>query len=190
VIADHLTVRRVALATLREDPGNVRRHSAKNRAAIRDSLRAFGQVEPLVVQAGSGLVIGGNGRLSVMRDLGWEECDVVEIAADDTTCARIAIALNRTGEIAEWDTEALGQLLTTLSHVDQLDGTGFSHTDLDEILNSIKDERDAVTDALDSGSMVGAVTFRLIVEGLTEASQGALLERLEAEGYQCRVSMS
>lgn len=85
MIADHLTVRRVALATLREDPGNVRRHSAKNRAAIRDSLRAFGQVEPLVVQAGSGLVIGGNGRLSVVRAV----VPVADVGARQASRARV-----------------------------------------------------------------------------------------------------
>ena len=41
------------------------------------SLRRFGQAEPLVVQAKTGRVIGGNGRLVAMRKLAWKDCDVV-----------------------------------------------------------------------------------------------------------------
>jgi hypothetical protein len=34
----------------------------------------------LIVQRSTGRVIGGNGRLVAMRELGWAECDVVEVS--------------------------------------------------------------------------------------------------------------
>ena len=61
--AGGLTIRRVPLGDLHQDPANARAHDARNLEAIRASLARFGQAEPLVVQAGSGRVIGGNGRL-------------------------------------------------------------------------------------------------------------------------------
>ena len=61
---------RVALDTLHEDPANARTHGPENLDAIEASLRRFGQAELLVVQAETGRVIGGNGRLKVMRKLG------------------------------------------------------------------------------------------------------------------------
>lgn len=128
-----LKIKTVKLGSLHEDPGNVRKHGAKNLAAIRDSLTTFGQVEPLVVQQKTGLVIGGNGRLAAMRDMGWEECDVVEIDADDTKAARIGIALNRTGELAEWDPEALAKLLQSIPD-DELSSVGFDAKELNDLL--------------------------------------------------------
>src|SRR5580765_6129604 len=98
-----LVTRRVKLTDLHADPANARRHDERNLAAIADSIRTFGQVEPLVVQRATGKVIGGNGRLEVLRKQGATECDVVEVDVNDTQAAALGIALNRTAELAEWD---------------------------------------------------------------------------------------
>ena len=82
-----LKTRRVALDALYLDPSNARVHNDLNLDAIIGSLKVFGQAEPLVVQAGTGRVIGGNGRLVAMRKLGWQECDVVEVDVDDLTAS-------------------------------------------------------------------------------------------------------
>ena len=76
--------RRAKLAELHQDPANARKHDDKNLDAIAGSLSTFGQVEPLVVQKSTGKVIGGNGRLEVMKRQGLSECDVVEVDVDDT----------------------------------------------------------------------------------------------------------
>lgn len=55
--------RTVRLADLVADPRNARAHGERNREAVRSSLAEFGQVESLVVQAGTGRVLGGNLRL-------------------------------------------------------------------------------------------------------------------------------
>src|SRR5882724_7378119 len=69
-----MVTRRVKLSDLHTDPANARRHDARNLAAIADSIKTFGQVEPLVVQKSTGKVIGGNGRLEVLRKAGAVEC--------------------------------------------------------------------------------------------------------------------
>lgn len=79
-----LTIRRVPIEDLILDPANARTHDDTNLAAIEGSLRRFGQAEPLVVQASTKRVVGGNGGLAVMRQVGWTECDVVELELDDT----------------------------------------------------------------------------------------------------------
>ena len=81
--ASAVIYRRVPLADLHPDPGNARAHNERNMAAIRDSLVRFQQAEPLVVQRGTGRVIGGNGRLAAMLELGWTECDIAEVDVDD-----------------------------------------------------------------------------------------------------------
>lgn len=127
----------VKLDTLHLDPENARRHPEKNMAAIVGSLRQFGQVESLVVQKGTGRIIGGNGRYQAMRSLGWETCDVVEVDLDDEHATALGLVLNRTGELAEWDDAVLAEHLADLvASGFALDEVGFDAGDLDEMLRS------------------------------------------------------
>jgi len=133
----------VPLGDLHQDPANARAHDARNLEAIRASLQRFGQAEPLVVQAASGRVIGGNGRLEAMRSLGWTDCDVVELDLGETQATALGIALNRTAELAAWDDETLALLLSSLKDEGELDGVGFDDPEIDALL--------AELDGLDAG---------------------------------------
>ncbi len=134
-----MNVRTVPLSELHADPANARKHDDRNLNAISDSLKSFGQVEPLVVQKSSGKVIGGNGRLEVLRRSGVTECAVVEVDVDDTKAAALAIALNRTAELAAWDDETLARLLESLPE-DMFAATGFNEDDLGELLDKLAPE--------------------------------------------------
>lgn len=125
-----LEVRTVAIDELHEDPGNARTHDGKNLAAIRESLLRFGQVEPLVVIRG-GRVIGGNGRLRVMRQLGWRTVQVVQFRGTRRDATALAVALNRSAELADWDAD---QLQRTLAELGEHELLGFEAEDLAELL--------------------------------------------------------
>lgn len=132
-----LKIKQVPIDSLHADPANARLHGERNLNSIRDSLRAFGQVEALVVQKGTGKVIGGNGRLEVLRAEGAENVDVVELDIDNTRATALGIALNRTAELAEWDTPALEGLLESI----EADGfdiaeIGFSPSDMGDMGDS------------------------------------------------------
>ncbi len=135
-----LEIRRVSLASLHNDPANARAHDDANLEAIRASLERFGQAEPLVVQAASGRVIGGNGRLVAMKRLGWTECDVVELEVDNLQATALGIALNRTAELAEWDQPALAQLLVELRAEEALAGVGYEEADVDALLAELEEQ--------------------------------------------------
>jgi DNA modification methylase len=134
---DSLTIRRVALSALHHDPANARSHDERNLDAIAASLRQFGQAEPLVVQRSSGKVIGGNGRMTAMKALGWTECDVVELDLDDTQATALGIALNRTGELAEWDLPALTKILESFKGTEVFDALGFDEKELNAMLDEV-----------------------------------------------------
>ncbi len=134
---DSLTIRRVALDALHLDPANARQHGERNLDAIRASLARFGQAEPLVVQKGTGRVVGGNGRLVAMRALGWTHADVVELDLSETQATALGIALNRTAELAEWDLPTLGRLLESLQLEGELDGVGYDEAELQGVLDDI-----------------------------------------------------
>jgi DNA modification methylase len=138
--ANTLAIRRVPIESLHLDPANARLHPETNLDAITASLKRFGQAEPLVVQAGTARVIAGNGRLVAMKKLGWTECDIVEIDADNITATALGIALNRTAELAAWDEPVLAKLLEELKQEGALDGVGYSDQELTELLAKIEAE--------------------------------------------------
>jgi DNA modification methylase len=137
---DHaLVVKRVPIASLHLDPANARAHGPENLEAIIGSLKRFGQAEPLVIQAGTGRVIGGNGRLVAMKKMGWRECDVVELEVDDLKATALGIALNRTAELASWDEPVLARLLSELRDQDALERTGYDDAQIDALLAELSD---------------------------------------------------
>ena len=157
---ESLVVRRVALDALHPDPANARLHGERNLEAISASLARFQQVEPLVVQKSSGRVIGGNGRLAAMKQMGWVEADVVEVDLDDTQATALGIALNRTAELAEWDLPSLGRLLQSLEADGALDGVGFDEDELQQVLDDLLAQQSIGVDEDDVPAPPDAATSR------------------------------
>ncbi|MBL8738506.1 MAG: ParB N-terminal domain-containing protein, partial [Planctomycetes bacterium] len=147
-----MNIKVVPIDSLVMDPSNVRTHDVRNLDAICASLRRFGQAEPLVVQRGTGRIIGGNGRLQAMRQLGWTECEVVELEMDDLQATSLSIALNRTAELAGWDEPALAKLLQQLKAEDSLDGVGYSTEDLDALVQQLREQEEIDRDLVDEGA--------------------------------------
>ncbi len=110
-----LVIEVASVASLKPMKGNARLHDQQNIDAIKASLEAHGQVEPLLVRQASSEVIGGSGRLAAMRALGWGECRVCRLDVDATEAAALALRLNRTAELASWDVSALTTILSELS---------------------------------------------------------------------------
>lgn len=133
-----MNLRLAKLADLKPDPNNAREHGDENLEAIEKSLRNFEQVEPLVVQKSTGVVIGGNGRLAVMAKMGLEECWVVDVDLDDQKARALGIALNRTGELAEWNQQRLADLLASLPQDVRCD-IGFGDADYHRMLAQLND---------------------------------------------------
>ncbi len=134
-IAEPLRGLAIDIDELHADPANARRHDVKNIAAIKASLAKFGQRSPVVVQRQGMTVRAGNGRLEAARELGWTHIAALVIDEDDVTATAFAIADNRTAELAEWDTEALGDLLggLALQDWDLETDLGFEMPDLSDM---------------------------------------------------------
>lgn len=95
--------------------------------ALKRSLEQHELVEPLVVNLCNMHCVGGNQRLTVMRDMGVEEetCVVIE-QPDELKEKELCLALNKIK--GRWDTEKTGKLLRDDAVLDF--ETGF---DLDEV---------------------------------------------------------
>lgn len=130
-----LKVKTVPVGDLKFDPDNARHHGERNLETIKGSLTKFGQVEPLVVQKATGIVIGGNGRLEAMMAMGLTTVQIVEVDLDSTQAKALGLALNRTGELATWDDDALARTLRTLKDADfNLDSIGWDDAQLEAFL--------------------------------------------------------
>ena len=127
----HPDLRQLAqpIGELTPHPRNARRHSARNIAAITESLREHGQVRAAVVttkplalagraRAPAGTVLIGNGMLQAALDLGWSHLACIPFAGSATEARKLALRDNRTAELGEWEPEALGADLGDLRSLD------------------------------------------------------------------------
>lgn len=169
-----MNVERVTLESLNEAARNPRQHNEKNLEAIRVSLDRFGQVEPLVVRRANREVIGGNGRLGVMRSLGWSEADVVFLDIDQPTADALGIALNRSGELAEWDYTALSQMLEEIRTVDAelFDHTGWTGEEYSTLVGEMEWDGESGLDPLLPSESNNYL--RIVVEEKTDATNAAV----------------
>ena len=112
-------------------PGNPRRGDVD---AVARSYERFGQRKPIVARRsddGSNVVVAGNHQLEAARKLGWEQIAVVwtDDLTDDQAKA-FALADNRIADLGTYDND---DLLVLLSEVDDLDGTGYTTADVDDL---------------------------------------------------------
>ena len=134
----------VPLTALIADASNARNHDERNLEAIAESLSSFGQVEPLVCKLEGDptdkkfRVLGGNGRLTAMDSLGWKAATICVYEGSDANARKLAIALNRTAELATWDDAALLEQLHALD-VKEAEDLGFNKKDIQAIERAIVD---------------------------------------------------
>ena len=154
--------------------------------AIAESLRVNGIYRPLIVQESSNLILKGNNTWQAVRSLGWDTVPVMFLDVDDDDARRVMLADNRLADKAGYYNAMLAEVLIDL---DSLDGTGFTPTDLDDVLKDLPPERDP-------SAMIGApadvrrvATIRL--GGLTISTCGKQYSEWEhnmiAEGYMTKV---
>ena len=105
----------VPLASLTLDPTNARTHDDRNLQTIEDSLRAHGQVIPIVVQKEGRIVRAGNGRCRVLRRMGHTMVAALVVAMEDVEAVTFALRDNRTSELAAWDFAALAATFKDLT---------------------------------------------------------------------------
>jgi ParB-like chromosome segregation protein Spo0J len=103
------------VADLKPDPRNPRLHSKKQIRQIANSIKTFGFLGPVLVDADLNLITG-HGRLLAARELGWTKVPTVCVdhLTPEQVCA-FRIADNRVTENASWDDRLLAEQLRDLS---------------------------------------------------------------------------
>jgi hypothetical protein len=110
--------------------------------AIAASYERFGQRKPIVAkvtkatkkgEARGGEVLAGNHQLLAAISLGWTHIAVVWVTDDEEGAKAFALADNRTHDLGYYDDEVLAELMSEVN----LQGTGYTDRDLDDVLSRI-----------------------------------------------------
>mgnify|MGYP005887612741 FL=1 len=152
--------------------------------ALKRSLEQHELVEPLVVNLCNMHCVGGNQRLTVMRDMGVEEetCVVIE-QPDELKEKELCLALNKIK--GRWDTEKTGELLRDDAVLDF--ETGF---DLDEVKSYRAIEEATATGGDDLDELEDDTEEPNTLDELEEAAEDELeddTEEPEAYGTSAKI---
>ena len=130
-INEKLQVHQLKISELNSSEYNPRKWSDDQLEKLRDSIKKFGVVDPLIVnshQSRRNIVVGGNMRLKVLKDLGFDEIPVIYVSLNEAQERDLNIRLNKTG--GDWDYELLKEFDEEL-----LSDIGFDSEELDEIFD-------------------------------------------------------
>ncbi len=102
---------------------------------VADSIRRFGFGSPIIARTADRVVIGGHTRLKAAQSLGMDKVPVRFLDLDPAEAAALALADNKLGELAEWDDEAVAEILGELeAQGAPIDGLGWDDEELRELL--------------------------------------------------------
>lgn len=169
----------VPLGELQPDPQNAREHDEANLKAIAASLKKYGQVQAVVVNSRNQQVVIGNGRLEAARRLGWSHLAAIQRAMTPAQQRSLAIADNRSGELATWDQ---GVLDAQLAILETEEPELFEDLYLADLLSENVEEP-GEPPAVE----VTSETCELVVACADKMDRKNLWERMKTEGRRCRL---
>ena len=127
----------VEIGRLRPWPGNPRNNEDAI-GVVAASLKRFGWGAPIVARLADGEIIGGHTRWAAAKQLGMKEVPVrfLDLTADEAHA--LALADNKTNEIATWDDDKLAAALRALQGAgSSLDALGFSDSEITYLTASL-----------------------------------------------------
>ena len=126
------------LKDLKFAPYNPRKISTRMASSLKKSIKEFGYSDPMVWNKQTGHVVGGNQRLSALKDMKKPE-DEVQVVMVDMDLKRekaMNIALNKIN--GDWDEEKLIGLFNDMPDTNTRDLTGFIEPELEILLSPNK----------------------------------------------------
>jgi DNA modification methylase len=108
------------LSDLKQDHKNARKRTETSASLLKESLQRYGPARSIVIDEDD-RILAGNGTVEAALNLGIEGLRIVDASPDEIIAVRrtgltedqkvgLALADNRTADLAEWDAEMLQQL--------------------------------------------------------------------------------
>jgi ParB-like chromosome segregation protein Spo0J len=158
---------------------NSRTHSDDQVAQIAASIKEFGFTNPILIDDAAG-IIAGHGRLMAAKRLNLSEVPTITLAGlTEAQKKAYVIADNKLALNAGWDADVLKLEIESLAEMDfDLALLGFDDIELGKMFDDEEIELEQ-----ENYSEV----FNVIVECNDESEQEKIFNRLDTEGYKCRV---
>lgn len=128
-------------ATLKPWPDNPRKNDGEPVDKVAESIRRFGFATPIVARLATREIIAGHTRWKAAQKLKLTEVPVRFLDLDEREAHLLALADNRLGELAEWDTPELHALLASYDVPEQV-LAGWSERDMRELERAMDDDGD------------------------------------------------
>ena len=135
---NNLNIQNIEVARIREYKNNPKLHNRAQITKIRESIREFGFINPVLLDENLE-IIAGHGRVAAARDMGMHDVPAIILShLTDAQKRAYRIADNKLTELGKWSIELLNLEFTELSKLDlnfDLGITGFETSEIDLILD-------------------------------------------------------
>lgn len=164
---------------------NPRIITTKQLTDLRSGIKQFGLLLPPIVNKQTGNVVGGHQRIRAAQLEGLTEIEVNIIDLDEKAETRLGLALNRIN--GKWDYQILEEVLAELSSTEAIAFSGFSESDLVEIMSDYEEPFDetfeSFAERFSTRKTTDFVAFRSAKVFFTCSKLGyeTLVQRLYAE---------
>lgn len=144
-----LNIQNIEIARIREYKNNPKLHNWVQITKIRESIREFGFINPVLLDENLE-IIAGHGRVAAARDMGMHDVPAIILShLTDAQKRAYRIADNKLTELGKWSIELLNLEFTELSKLDlnfDMGITGFETSEIDLILDgdSVSDPKNDI----------------------------------------------
>ena len=131
-----MKIEEVDIDTIKPYKNNPREIPIEAVEKVKQSIREFGNNQPIVVDKDNVIVVGHT-RWRALKNLGKTKAFIIKKDFNKSEAIAYRIMDNRSGENSKWDKSLLKQEIDTLKDTDfNLDMTGFTFDELDKIMEN------------------------------------------------------
>lgn len=173
-----MNIEKIKIKNLKEYELNAKKHPDEQIEGIMQSIKTFGFLQPVVIDAKNEIIIG-HGRTKAAHRLGMDELPCVRV--EGLTEAQIRTLRLIDNRIAEtgWDIELLNQDLSMLD----ADLSGFN-VDFDFVADEMtENEDDQEDETAGDGDVVACIVSFDSVDEMNK-----FMAKTRAQGYKCKVA--
>jgi ParB-like chromosome segregation protein Spo0J len=175
-----ISIEYVAVADLVAYARNSRTHSPEQVAKLAQSIRTFGFTNPVLIREDR-TIIAGHGRVLAAQAIGRKRVPTITCKGwTDAQVRAYVIADNKLALDAGWDEDILKLELGELANQIDLELTGFSEGDLDQLFGKIDDEPS------EPKPVDLTERHQILIECKSEAEQLELLTELQTRAIECK----
>jgi len=160
---------------------NTRTHSDEQVAQIAASIKEFGFNNPVLIDQEGG-IIAGHGRVLASRKLKLKDVPCIRLSdLSEAQKKAYIIADNKLALNAGWDDKLLALEIQELQELNfNIDLLGFDDIEMANLFNVVEEDNSPKEEIYHEA-------FSIIIDCKDEEEQEKIFNRLDSEGYKCRV---